>query len=58
MSGSFGGLSSCSTPLGIEAGDEQRSRKHKVRYTMQQHLLPSPSSFDALHTEGSLLITL
>ena len=31
VSGSFGGLSSCSTPLGIEVGDEQRSRKHKVR---------------------------
>ena len=31
MSGSFGGLSSCSTPLGTEAGDEQRSRKYKVR---------------------------
>lgn len=30
VSGSLGGLSSCSTPLCIEAGDEQRSRKHKV----------------------------
>jgi hypothetical protein len=30
VSGSLGGLSSCSTPIGIEAGDEQRSRKHKV----------------------------
>ena len=30
VSGSFGGLSSCSTPLGIEVGDEPRGRQHKV----------------------------
>ncbi|CAL5221213.1 g3362 [Coccomyxa viridis] len=37
VSGSFGGLSSCSTPLGTEAGDEQRSRKFKVEWTQELH---------------------
>ncbi|CAK0781782.1 hypothetical protein CVIRNUC_005469 [Coccomyxa viridis] len=37
ISGSLGGLSSCSTPLGHESGDEQRSRKHKVEWTQELH---------------------